>query len=1509
MPINERNPLTDNTKDSSIGIDSGYTDQLEKTPDTGITDNVAHKLKSAYMSYVPGARSMYVAGRDKNLTGWQVMGTAFGISPYKEDENFDRTSKEVRDIYKSVPMDSWNVLNDARSMDELVAYQQRIQIEDGQDEVMSDLGFWGSALYMAPFMAADPLNLVGGELFTSMKMFKNAGVLKTGALFGAQNAAISGAQEGIIRAQGSENYETVPYVVGFSAVLGLGAGMAGKMLSNMITPDKQPILENMGKKGQFSDIPKDMLDRPGGIKDMFIEAHERSYTAKESIDFDAEFERINQQIVEAKRAGDEVKEARLLAEESQYRNLQEEGITPVEHIDEYIEPNTVTMDRSTTSKVVGWLFDNPITASPMTRVLNMFGKGEVPDSFAVHMTAYDNPIYTIEKGGKSAAHEVTAVDIKHEQNAVFGLNQAIKYQSYNQYVQAMVENGKKPVSMQEFDSHIAQTYSTLHGEYYNKVADIENDIVKSEEFNKIIEEVKTKLEETKPVTEDGKTIEVPTERVELEVVKQYPEVNDHLTPEEVDLVNAIWEMGGKPKIEFKDIVMAGDGKTKYEVGGRYIHDSGTIELSRRKLNQKGKRGVKGTHAIPHELWHAVFYQAIRKDPESMAKLSDIIEQARAHIGEAASKVYGLKNEDEFISELLSNHDFRSKMESLEYKGTTEAEHSTILERAINVMREAIRKIGRTIANGTSIADAADNVLAKIIKEQGLEDRISIKKEKLPDNQEYVDADYAAAKAEGHEALDEYIQDAVQAEVRRRAEEKAGDPMKILDATKDVEPWVKNAVEADVEYYRYHAKRAKKNGLDRKNTWSTKMYESHIMNKKSIVGDINGAIQTFAGAIRTHRSFYHVIRDMKDDIGNSLDAQVKSMKDAGKHQSAAALSRKIPLINKEIDDLNSAREGKDIFTLARRYGVGINGGSDDVLASKVADSINRVLKKNLEKADGGSDIWMRINKTISSPDQMARDIVKKIESAEKVEDFSIDLSSVTPNFLKRRGLKLNTGYDGLREYMNLGSNNALAVYDYKIKGRQAAMEKFGTTDREEYMAMLEREYKFKDSGKGKKAIKIALDMFDTLIGDKQMPDDPYSWGMNLSRIARKFTYLNTGGAFAKYAISEIGVATAKHGFNNVMAEIPEAARILKDLYKSIKMGENIDISDADFRDLFDMADAWEIFSSQMKSAFSDVSPIDAIITADSKAMSADRKLQELQNIMYRYSGLEGATILTRLAVPRAVMRRMSDVIMKGKNIDKDLKRWGMDAGDTAKIRKELKRIGYDPKKRSDFQFSKWEDKELASKVKRIITKAGQDTIMRHEDLRLPTWMVDGNTLPIFQMTKLFMGFQVMSQERLLMAGMTENKARSMAGMLTTAGIIGMFTIIGETIDVATGKKKPEKATLPWNENAGKFFRQQALMQAYSGMYGQLGEFFGFRNWDGGIMSSKYQSGYRTLTKVAGGAPAAKAFSLLEVTTAAFTGKPTDFKVENGILGFVPFNNIAGLGTATSLAFRKSMEAIE
>ncbi len=483
--------------------------------------------------------------------------------------------------------------------------------------------------------------------------------------------------------------------------------------------------------------------------------------------------------------------------------------------------------------------------------------------------------------------------------------------------------------------------------------------------------------------------------------------------------------------------------------------------------------------------------------------------------------------------------------------------------------------------------------------------------------------------------------------------------------------------------------------------------------------------------------------------------------------------------------------------------------------------------------------------------------------------AMGFEDVVPSILKKRKLDIDYTDPALRPYMRTNEAQLSQMYQYAMSGRIATEQILGTSNSEKMRA------KLIESGMDADDVKMSMETFELALGTKQIPDDPDNNWEKFVRTISHVNYLTMGGQFAKSGLTEIGMGVYRTGFDYIKELVPALGNVI-DMYRGKELSKWAD-------DARSMSEANGIYSNNFLSSYSDTDHIESNF-----ARGFEGALKKGSQKFFRYSGLEGVTTLTQMALPRAFLRRIIKESNRGLH-SRDLMRWGINPEDMDIISSQP--VKYDKNGNiEDFNFDAW-DEGVADKFMVSTQRMSRDAIMRPDAVRLPTWVNDGGTNPLFKLTKQFMSFTMLSHERLMLAGMNERSAMAMVGASVSAAILIAMERIGEEVAVASGAMDDSNRYYTDKEEGwNNLFKRAALRNPMMGNASTILE-----------TSMDVTSGYgadKAFSRVAGGPTGGRVLTGYKAIEDAIAGKSGTRNQINTLSSLIPAQNLIGVAAFTS-----------
>ena len=595
------------------------------------------------------------------------------------------------------------------------------------------------------------------------------------------------------------------------------------------------------------------------------------------------------------------------------------------------------------------------------------------------------------------------------------------------------------------------------------------------------------------------------------------------------------------------------------------------------------------------------------------------------------------------------------------------------------------------------------------------------------------------------------------------------------------------------------KTVKENAKETKTTVAEKKHSLNYKRANNEIQDITLKLEKYEKSIHESNSF------------------IESLEESG------AMAKTIDRAKRRGIELQKQKE-----MFEERYAVLAKEAKDSIASiSKMHKSRRNKINKKIEQAKADIEVKIKAEKAtlakevassksaLSSvkdyPRQSSREAVKTL-SEEKTLDGLVTESAGPPR-LKSRKLLIDPASKDMNRYMHTNESDISHMYHYSTTGHIAVQHATGHTQVRDYMRELEDANIFDE-----KELKIAKDLFEVTKGTRQIANDPdAAWNKGV-RMIKSFNYLTMGGQFAKYGVSEIGAGVYATGLGYLKEFVPA----LKTTYKMYTGKQLSRLED----DLVSLVEAGEIYLNTGVNKYSD----DWSLESTFKKNGVEKTLQTMSGKMFRYSGLEGVTAATKIALSRSFMKRLIKASKDGR-VEYDIQRWGLSLEDVHDISKQPVVYGKNGEI-TDFNFSNW-DKTLADKTKLVISRMSRDAIMRPDATRIPAHMSDGNN-PALRLMNQFMSFAAMANERLFLRGFSENRRGAIVGASISMALLATVEKSFEEIAVLTGLVDPENRKYT-NDEEGmlKLAKQISLRNSFVGVPHLLAEnVINYNSYNGG-----------------------------------------------------------------------------
>ena len=503
---------------------------------------------------------------------------------------------------------------------------------------------------------------------------------------------------------------------------------------------------------------------------------------------------------------------------------------------------------------------------------------------------------------------------------------------------------------------------------------------------------------------------------------------------------------------------------------------------------------------------------------------------------------------------------------------------------------------------------------------------------------------------------------------------------------------------------------------------------------------------------------------------------------------------------------------------------------------------------------------------NAPAAQARGTVQTLSETGRENELAA-LGFGNTGALKKRKLNLNPNHEAIKPFVRNNEADINNMYQYSVSGRAAVMNATGFTDVNEYMKYLY------DNGKSftNDDLTIAKDLFELTLGTRQLADNPNAFSQDAIKLVKSANYLTMGGQFAQYGLSEIGAGVYATGFRYLLDLIPGLKTTAK-----MYAGKNLDKMEVEMIRLTEAGDIWH---NNASAKYGDYNEISSGFIDNPAVKMAGKSAR----FMFRFSGLEGISTITKIWLPRSYMGRIIKQAGDGKS-HYDLIRWGITPEDMLKIKEQ-------PVTRNkngdiiDFNFEGWKDQELVDKFQRSVSRMSRDAILRPDATRIPAWLNDGNRA--YTLFGQFQSFAFMANERLFQRGFSEERSMAIVGAMISAALIGLMGYTGERLAIATGLMKEDEAKFDLEEEEGmiQLGKYMAFRHSFVGTPQMMAEAF--------VAAQEYNGGDRVIGR-AGGPSVGRVQNMAKAAKEfGWEGKIGTRSQMHVLKSSIPFNNMIGV----------------
>ena len=548
-------------------------------------------------------------------------------------------------------------------------------------------------------------------------------------------------------------------------------------------------------------------------------------------------------------------------------------------------------------------------------------------------------------------------------------------------------------------------------------------------------------------------------------------------------------------------------------------------------------------------------------------------------------------------------------------------------------------------------------------------------------------------------------------------------------------------------------------------------------------------------------------------------------------------------------------------------------TDKLLAAKekLKKEISELTDRRKKEVASAKTKVMNIQKNVH---KRAKEAVKNISKSDMLTELGLSdgMSKETGSRMKRRKLNIDASIKEIQPYIVNNSQDLTHLYHYGVSGRTAVQHATGFQSTTEFKRYLEDN--FGDKLKPEQ-VKWLEESHALMKGTKQIPSEENLKFHHAASAIKSANYISMGGQFATYGLSEIGAGVYGTGLRYLKELIPALGNMAK-MYAGKKL-------DGHELDLIRLTDAGEIYMNNAANRFGQAVDItDNFNKAAKFGTKASR-------IMFRISGLEGITVLTKSALPNAFLERIISQAASPR-VYYDLVRWGINPEDMVAIANQPVKRDKKTGRIVDFNFSKW-DPEIADKFQLATSRMAMDTIIKPASMRIPVWLQSGESGFLVKLAGQFMSYGFMAHERLMLRGLSEERAMAITGMMISMGVLAAINMASEQVAISLGMldKKDRKYDISTEDGLAN-----------------LGKVVGFRNSFVGLPHFAaeiyndlfaYNGGVRAAGKL-GGVTVGRALNIREAAAQYLgDGKVGTAQQSHVLKTLFPYNNMVGIDMFT------------
>lgn len=403
----------------------------------------------------------------------------------------------------------------------------------------------------------------------------------------------------------------------------------------------------------------------------------------------------------------------------------------------------------------------------------------------------------------------------------------------------------------------------------------------------------------------------------------------------------------------------------------------------------------------------------------------------------------------------------------------------------------------------------------------------------------------------------------------------------------------------------------------------------------------------------------------------------------------------------------------------------------------------------------------------------KDSVSGLPKSSLLRSINLD-ETLYPQYFTKSFNELSTGYAD-----SMGGKLAMKKYfDMETVADNGGVRSLSTQIEDMVKKVVD------DGGTTKDAANLRA-ILESVAGTRKIAKDPndiINYGTRIARGVATAMY-NTG--FAMYSLAEVGAIIAKHGIGNTIREFIPAHKHMYNLVKSL--GKNDPM--VGYMNDMALAGMWLRDLKHTRFETESLTPHRSMgEQALDEVNHLGRKITFFNHLQDTLDFMAGGAFLNKT-------RELATRLKNGGSLTagelSQYNRYGLTPDDIVKMADGDIKYHKGGKMVSDYNFYGWADQDAAHKILLGMRNAVHDTIVRTDGTKVHRFQSEASGMK--QLLSQYTHFPTVAYERLLLAGMREAPARTVAGTIASTAIMYCMLELQDAALVASGVKDVEASS--------------------------------------------------------------------------------------------------------------------